>query len=125
MKTEKNWLEWTMFAIGLALILGALGYLGHDALTMRDEPPHLVIELGAPAPRRHAFLVPVAVTNHGDATAEDVRIEVVLEAGGVRERGEIDMAFLPRAATRRGWVTFHRDPGAGKLVARVLGYESP
>jgi uncharacterized protein (TIGR02588 family) len=40
-------------------------------------------------------------------------------------RGELTIAFLPRRATREGWVTFQQDPRAARLTARVLGYEKP
>lgn len=125
MRKDKNWLEWTAFAVGLVLVLGTLGYLGYDGFTMDDQPPYLEIQLGAPLARENAFLVPVAVTNRGDQSAEDVRVEVVLAHGQARERGELDMAFLPRGATRHGWVTFHADPRAGAMTSRVLGYERP
>jgi uncharacterized protein (TIGR02588 family) len=125
MRKDKNWLEWTAFAVGLVLVLGTLGYLAYDGFTMEDQPPYLEIRLGAPLARENAFLVPVAVTNRGDQSAEDVRVEVVLAHGQTDERGELDMAFLPRGATRHGWVTFHADPRSGTLTSRVLGYERP
>lgn len=125
MRKDKNWLEWTAFAVGLVLVLGTLGYLGYDGFQLDGQPPYMEIQLGAPLARENAFLVPVAVTNRGDESAEDVRIEVVLAHGQAHERGELDMAFLPRGATRHGWVTFHADPRTGTLTSRVLGYERP
>lgn len=72
------------------------------------------------------FIVPVTVVNHGDETAEGVRIEVVMESGGeVKARGEFDIPFVPRHATREGWVTFEQDPRTAQLKARVLGYQKP
>jgi len=70
--------------------------------------------------------VPVTVVNHGDETAEGVRIEVVMESGGEEKaRGELDVPFLPRHATREGWETFEQDPRTAQLKARVLGYQKP
>ncbi len=44
-----------------------------------------------------------SVVNHGDETTEGVRIEVVMESGGeVKARGEFDIPFVPRHATREG-----------------------
>lgn len=127
-KPQKNWVEWTVFAIGLVLVVSALSYLIYDGATMGSDPPSLEVRLGAPEQRAHNFIVPVTVTNHGDETAEGVTIEVSMEQAGGQEpavRGELTIAFLPRRATREGFVTFDHDPRAAQLKARVLGYEKP
>jgi uncharacterized protein (TIGR02588 family) len=127
-KLQKNWVEWVVFAVGLALLLCALAYLVYEGATMGSEPPSIEVRLGAPEQRAHNFIVPVAITNHGDETAEGIAVEVLLEEDGTgREpvRGELTIAFLPRRATRKGFVTFQQDPRAARLTARVLGYERP
>ncbi|HWS52728.1 MAG TPA: hypothetical protein VN228_01265 [Pyrinomonadaceae bacterium] len=126
-RVEKNWLEWAVFGVGLALVAGTLGYLVYDGAAAGDDPPAVEVRLGEPRPTGHNFVVPVAVTNHGDQTAEGVTVEVTLEgAGGAGpERGQLTVAFLPRRATREGWVAFRADPRAGRLTPRVLGYEKP
>ena len=125
-RVEKNWLEWTVFGVGLALVAGTLGYLVYDGVTAAGDPPAVEVTLGEPRPTGHNFIVPVTVTNHGEETAEGVTVEVTLEAAGAPpERGELTLAFLPRRATREGWVTFRTDPRAGRLTPRVLGYEKP
>lgn len=125
-RVEKNWLEWTIFGLGLALVAATLGFLAYDGLTSGDAPPAVEVRLGEPRATGHNFIVPVAVTNHGDQTAEGVTVEVTLEgAGSEPERGELTVAFLPRRATREGWVAFRTDPRSGRLTPRVLGYEKP
>jgi len=126
-KLQKNWVEWTVFAVGLVLVASALSYLVYDGATMGSEPPSLEVRLGTPEQRPYNFIVPVTVTNHGDETAEGITIEVSMENAGGQEpvRGELTIAFLPRRATREGFVTFDRDPRAVQLKARVLGYEKP
>lgn len=125
-RIQKNWLEWVVFAVGLILVASTLGYLIYAGASMGDDPPRLEVRLGIPEQRQFNFIVPVAVVNHGDETAEGVRIEVVLEKGGEEKaRGELDVAFLPRHATREGWVTFEQDPRTAQLKARVLGYQKP
>ena len=126
-KLQKNRLEWGVFAVGLVLVVAALAYLAYDGATMGSDPPILEVRLGAPEPRAHNFIVPVTVINHGDETAEGVTVEVILNNGEGREpvRGELTIAFLPRRATREGFVTFQQDPRAAQLKARVLGYEKP
>ena len=125
-KTKKNWFEWVVFGLGLILVSVTLSYLLYAGATMGHEAPSIEVRLGTPERGQFNFLVPVEVINHGDETAEGVRIEVVIENGGaLKERAELEVAFLPRHATREGWVTFNQDPGAAQLKARVLGYQRP
>ena len=125
-KVEKNWLEWIVFGVGLVLVACVLGFLVYDGARMGAAPPDIQLEIGPTVRRGEVFVVRVTAINSGDETAEGVQIEVVLEAGGGEpERGEFAIAFLPRRATRNGWVTFRTDPSAGQLKARVLGYEKP
>ena len=123
---QKNWLEWTVFAIGLVLVAFTLVYLTYAGVTMGDKPPSLEVRLGMPEQQPHNFIVPITVINHGDETAAEVHIEVVMESGGAeKERGELEIAFVPRHSKREGWVTFEQDPRTAQLKARVLGYEKP
>ena len=125
-KLQKNWFEWIVFALGLILVSSTLGYLIFAGASMGHEPPSLEVRLGTPEQRQFNFIVPVTVVNHGDETAEGVLIEVVMANGGEEiARGELDVAFLPRHATRQGWVTFEQDPRTAQLKARVLGYQKP
>lgn len=126
MSIKKNWLEWAVFAVSLALVASALVYLAYTGATLGSEPPSIEVRLGTPERRAHNFIVPVTAFNHGDETAEGITIEVVMESGGAeQERGELSIAFLPRRAKREGWVAFQQDPNTAQLKARVLGYERP
>ena len=125
-KIQKNWLEWVVFVLGLMIVSAALGYLIYAGASMGHQPPSIEVRLGTPERQEFNFIVPVTVVNHGDETAGGVRIEVVMESGGEEKaRGELDVAFLPRHATREGWVTFQQDPSTAQLKARVLGYQKP
>ena len=125
-KVQKNWFEWVVFGLGLLIVASTLGYLIYAGASMGTKPPSIEVRLGTPERHDFNFLVPVTVINHGDETAGGVRVEVVMESGGVdKARGELDVAFLPRHATREGWVTFDQDPRTAQLKARVLGYQKP
>jgi len=77
---------------------------------MGHEQPTLEVRLGTPEQRQFNFIVPVSVVNHGDETAEGVRIEVVMESGGeVKARG-IRRPFCAAPCDREGWVTFEQHP---------------
>jgi uncharacterized protein (TIGR02588 family) len=125
-KVKKNVLEWSVFAVGLAVVLGTLGFLVWDLARGGSSPPDLTVELGSPRRQTSGWAVPVTVHNRGDETAEGVHVEVVLAmpAGG-EERAELEIAFVPRGSHRKGWVTFTRAPAAGRLTGRVSGYEEP
>ena len=126
-KLQKNWFEWVVFAVGLALVVATLAYLAYDAATITDAPPSIEVRAGEPLQREHNFIVPVTLVNKGDQTAEGVMVEVVLESGGqAGERAEFTVAFLPRRSTREGWAAFQTDPRtAERIKARVTGYEKP
>jgi uncharacterized protein (TIGR02588 family) len=125
-RPAKNWLEWSVFAIGLLLVLATLGFLVRETLTSAGGPPDVAARLGAPQPSAGGFMVPVEVTNVGQETAEDVRVTVILETpGGEREEADLDIAFLPRDSRRSGWVVFRADPRQGSLRLGPVAFEVP
>lgn len=127
MNIKKNWLEWSVFSVGLMLILLLVAYLAYEAITIGTEPPIIDVQLGAAETRSGLYVIPVTLRNNGDRTAEDVMIEVTLLNGGEEvETAELSIAFLPRQSTRNGWVTFTTDPAtAARIESHVLGYQEP
>jgi len=123
-KLQKNWFEWVVFGVSLLLTAATLGYLVYDGATISEAPPAIQVHLGAAVERGEQFVVPVTLINREGQTAEGVKVEVTL-AGDVEERSEFVVAFLPRGATRQGWVAFNRDPRGSQMTARVVGYEEP
>lgn len=127
MDVKKNWLEWLVFSVGLALILPLAAYLAYDALTIGNKPPIIEVRLAAAEQHGDVFVIPVTLRNDGDQTAEEVVVEVALLDGGEElETAELTVAFLPRQSTRNGWVTFTTDPATVEQIEpRVLGYQGP
>jgi uncharacterized protein (TIGR02588 family) len=126
--SEKNWFEWTVFAVGLLLTLGTVGVLVKEAASQRDRtPPDIEVRLGAAERRAGGYAVPITIENRGDDTAEGVHIEATLKppGDGKEETSDFEVQYLPGHSTRQGWVTFSSDPAAGDLAARPLGYEKP
>ena len=125
-KPEKNLLEWTVFAIGLVLVLATLGYLVRESIADEGKPPDVVVRLGEPRPSESGYLVPVEVANDGPTTAEDVLVPIFLEMpDGRREEAELSIAFLPRDSKRHGWVSFRGDPRGGTLSLGAIAFEVP
>jgi uncharacterized protein (TIGR02588 family) len=125
-KPVKNRLEWSVFAVGLLLVLATLGFLVRESLVGEGSPPEIVARLGTPRPAAGGFMVPVEVTNLGQGTAEDIRVTVLLERRGPeRDEADLDIAYLPRDSRRSGWVTFPGDLGQGTLRVGSIAFEVP
>ncbi|MGI9046151.1 MAG: hypothetical protein ACR2FI_05045 [Burkholderiales bacterium] len=125
-KPPKNWLEWSVFALGLVLVAGILSYLVRDALTLERRPPIISTETGAPRQQAGSYVVPVTVANDGGQTAERVQIEVqVFVAGLLLETAMFELDFLPSRSKREAWVSFVNDPSRNVMRARVVAYQKP
>jgi uncharacterized protein (TIGR02588 family) len=122
---EKNVLEWTVFGVGLILVVATLAYLVREAATRGSGPPELVVDLGSPRQVAEGFQVPVTVVNRGERVAQDVRVTITLAAGAEREQAVLTIAFLPHHSRRDGWVTFRGDPRGRELQVGPVGYASP
>lgn len=122
---KKNALEWTVFGVGLVLVMATVGYLIREVVTTGSKPPELVVRLGPARLVTHGFLVPVTVVNRGDQVAEDVSVMITLATRTEREEAVLGIAFLPHQSKREGWVTFRADPSTGDLQVGPVVYASP
>lgn len=123
---KKNWLEWIVFGVSFCLILLTAGVLLWQHFTGTKSPPDPQVALGEIRAHDGYFAVALRISNRGDTTAENVRVEVALASpDGQSETAGFELPFLPRHAERVGWVTFREDPRRGKLDARVVGYQEP
>ena len=122
---KKNRLEWTVFGVSLVLIVGVVALLVREQVTGGQRPPVIAVSAGDAVRSGDSFAVPLDVSNEGDTTAEDVRVEAVVTWGGGTERGEALLPFVPYQSHRRAWLTFTRDPRGGTMTTRVLGYREP
>ncbi len=126
--SRKNWLEWTVFGVGTALIVATVGYLGVQAARPGAREPALSVTFGTPEPRAAGYLVPVEIRNASAGAAEEVTIEAALEMQGgglAAETARITIGYLPGYARRTARVQFARDPREGRLVVRSVGYFTP
>lgn len=126
-KDKKNWLEWTVFAMGLSLTLTILGYLVYKTISHQSGPPELLVEYFAEPGRYEPYRYHVVLHNKGNETAESVTVEVSLEKGGkTLETAQLAVDYCPKESTREGWVSFSTDPvQADTIRARVVSYEKP
>jgi uncharacterized protein (TIGR02588 family) len=123
---RKNWLEWTVFAIGAALILAITGYLAVQAIGPPRRDVRIAVTFGSPEPGPLGYQVPLEVRNDGTGPAVTVSVAVALERGGAAaERASVLIDYLPARSRRTGRVMFRGDPGEGTLVVQGVSYAEP
>lgn len=114
---RKNWLEWSVFAVGLLCIGLVVGYLVRDAASEAGTPAQVVVRLGDAEQRGGRRYVPVTLVNSGGDAAAGVEVEVVLERGDrIVERARLLFDLVPREATREGWVAFDSAAAPGERI---------
>lgn len=119
-RPAKNGLEWTVFALSLALVAFVVGVLVRGSGTAQDGPPRLRATLGAPVPAGDGRVrVPVTLAHEGGQTVEFVTAEVT----DGQQTATVDFGYTPRDTEREGMVTL--DTPAGPLRARVVAYTLP
>jgi uncharacterized protein (TIGR02588 family) len=118
---KKNVLEWTVFAISLAVIAAVAGLLLHEQFTTGNGAPDLTVAVGRAEASGQGYAVPLDVRNGGDTSAEDVEVTVTLQSVPP-EQSDVTIPYVPYRSMRRAWVMFSREPGSARLDARVISY---
>ncbi len=117
--------EWTTLAISIILILGLLALVTYVSMTGGSEPP-IVEAMPLETQIRHegeSYYLPVAVTNRGGRTAEEVVIQAELAGSdGSSEASEFTLDFLAGGETREGTAVFATDPLVGELTIDVASF---
>lgn len=119
-------LEWAVAALGLVLIVGAIGYLAYFALTTRPEPPSVFVTRQSVAPSGNGYVVTITADNRGTSTAAAVTVEgTLLQNGTPIETSEVTLDYLPRLSERQAGLFFTHDPSQYRLELRPKGYTEP
>ena len=119
-------LEWIIAAIGLAILVGVIGFLLWHAMQDRGHPPSLVLAVEAVAAMQDGYVVEIIVTNEGDKTAAAVTIlGQLMEGDTVVEEREMTLDYVPPKSARRGGLFFTHDPAAYTLTLAPVGYQQP
>jgi uncharacterized protein (TIGR02588 family) len=125
-KRERSGAEWTTMAISIILILGLLALVTYVSFTGGNEPP-IVEARTLTGEIRHegqAYYLPVAVTNRGGRTAQEVLVKAELVRGdGSAEETEFTLDFLAGGETREGTAVFASDPLTGELTIDVASFQ--
>jgi uncharacterized protein (TIGR02588 family) len=117
--------EWTSFAVSLVVLAVVVGLIGVQMLGSHDPAAPVAEQSDAVRVEGGQFFVPVEVTNHGDATAENVQVSAELTIDGETTDGDQTVDFLSGGEAMQVEFAFDDDPGDGELVVRVTGYSVP
>lgn len=120
-------LEYVAGAIGLALTLGLIGFIGHEALVRPEEEfPHVTVRQTEIRAQGNAFQVGFEAQNKTSATAAGVQVEAVLNVPGAAPMvSSVTIDYVPGKSTRAGGIFLPVDPASGTLRLRALGYSRP
>jgi len=121
--------EWIIAAVGLILVVAALGTTLYRAVIEESTPPILEISVEAIVPTANGYLVNFSVKNNGNQTAAGLTVEGELktEAEGAEsvETSSATLAYAPANSRREGGLFFSKNPNEYRLEIRAKGYEKP
>lgn len=120
-------MEWVLAGLSGVLLLAVLGYLGYEGLAHPGGPPQVVVRAGEPRPVAGGFLVEFTARNDGRTTAANVQVigELGTPPDGVVERSEAVLDYVPKGSSRKGWLSFRRDPARHGLTVMIGGQTEP
>lgn len=122
---KKNILEWIVFGLSLAILIGVIGVLVYQAVHVRDDPPLLSVTMEDPVRGHGQVRIPLLLFNKGDRPAIEVQVEVSGTIDGEKITSSVHFDYIPRHAKRAGWVTFPGELVPPDVSARVPGYADP
>jgi len=118
--------EWVVAFLGLALVLGTLGFIAYQAVAKDDSPPEVTVHMDIIVPLDHGYLVQFRAVNQGGSTAAQVGIEGELRGeNGQVERRETVIDYVPSHSYRKGGLFFSQNPRQYPLQLRAKGYAEP
>ncbi len=121
--------EWLTAAVGLLLLLAAVGYMAREAVTGDDVPPYVVVAADSVTTAHGVHQVHFTARNEGGRAAAAVTVEGRLSgvtgAAGEAETSEATLDYVPGRSERAGGLFFRGDPRTGRLELRAHGYAEP
>lgn len=118
--------EWAFGILGLAALIGIIGYMSHFALSDRAEVPAVTVTKVSIHRNYNSHVVQFEAKNDSAATAASLKIEGELREGGrVVETAETEIDYLPPFSTREAGLFFQHDPADYDLRLTPKGYDAP
>lgn len=118
--------EWVVSALSAVLVLGAIGFMLHEALSRPPSPPEIVIESTTVTENATGYVVEFRARNRGKTTAQGLVVEAVLKRDtSTLEKAQVTIDYLPSEATREAGFFFSNDPREHTLEISPRGYDRP
>jgi uncharacterized protein (TIGR02588 family) len=118
-------LEWIASALGLMLVVGALGLIVYDAF-VPDTPLQLTAETTRIMAFEGRYLVEVMIRNNGGLTAAQVNVEGTLKQRGKKiEVASTTFDYVPAYSSAKGGLFFTHNPRTYPLQLRANAYQEP
>ncbi len=120
--SQRSFPEFVTYAVSLAVLVIMIGGLSGLWLRGSNDPPSFGVQsqTGDIEQRGDAYYLPIAVTNHGDESAQEVTVDVT----SGEETRSLTIALIPGGATRSGTVVFAKDPAASVVTTEVVSFIS-
>lgn len=118
--------EWVAAAVGLVLVLGAIGFIAYNALTAESSVPVVTVEHLSTERNAGGYVVEFRARNSGPSTAASLTISGTLYDGSTEiESSEVTLDYLPPRGKRKGGLIFQTDPAEHELRLEAEGYVDP
>ena len=120
MSRQRSLPEVVTYAVSLAVLVLLVGGLGYVWMSGSNASPSLEVEprLAEIEQRHDAYYLPIAVTNQGDQSAQEVAVEVTVG----EETRSFTIGLVPGSATRIGTVVFSENPADGEVTTKVVSF---
>lgn len=123
---RRNWLEWAILAVSIAVVVALVGYLAVAGLS-GSRPAQITAEADPAAAvigPDGGWLVPVTVRNDGGIAAMTVILEGTASVAGVDEVSEITVDVLPAESDVEVVLGFSGEADSD-VELRIVGFETP
>jgi uncharacterized protein (TIGR02588 family) len=118
--------EWVAAAVGLVLVLGAVGSIAYNAMTAEPSVPAVTVEHVGTERNAGGYVVKFRARNSEPSTAASLAISGTLHDGStVIETSKVTLDYLPPRGERLGGLIFQTDPTGHELRLEAEGYVDP
>ncbi len=123
---NRNWLEWAILIVSVAMVVGLVGYLLVSGLSDRG-PAIIRLEVTAGEATEGpdgGLLVPLTVRNEGGTAAVSIVVEGTAIVAGEEQSSELSVDVLAADSEVHLFLGFSGRP-EGEVQLRVVGFETP
>ena len=119
-------IEWLAGSVGFAVTFAILGFLGWQAVTLREPvAPVIALEVKKVSNAGPNHVVEFAARNRTPAAVAAVEVEGTLTTADGAETGRVTFDYIPGGSSVHGGLHFSSDPRAGELELRSVGHVRP